>query len=50
MSKILKCENCGTYSLKDKCCGKKTISSQPAKYSPLDKYAEYRRRAKNEDQ
>ncbi|MCX6711916.1 MAG: RNA-protein complex protein Nop10 [Candidatus Woesearchaeota archaeon] len=45
---ILKCCN---YTLKDTCsiCGKKTISTKPAKYSPEDKYGKYRRIAKKND-
>jgi len=27
-------------------CGEKTIITKPAKYSPSDKYGEYRRKAK----
>lgn len=33
--------------MKEVCdCGGKTFSPKPPKYSPEDKYAEYRRRAK----
>jgi rRNA maturation protein Nop10 len=37
------------YGLSDKCsCGSKRQRIEPAKYSPEDKYAEYRRQAKQE--
>jgi H/ACA ribonucleoprotein complex subunit 3 len=49
MRHILKCQKCGGYSLKDKCkCGCKSIMVKPPKYSPEDKYASYRRQAKEE--
>jgi len=44
---ILKCENCGAYTMKEKCkCKGKATTVVPAKYSPQDRYAEYRRKAK----
>jgi len=48
MRHILKCPKCGQYTLKNKClkCGVKTINPKPPKFSPQDKYAEYRRKAK----
>jgi H/ACA ribonucleoprotein complex subunit 3 len=51
MSKsILYCEKCEEYTLHSECpkCGSKTIQRKPPKYSPEDKYAEYRRQAKEE--
>lgn len=49
MKHILKCGKCGAYTLKEKCsCGGKAVTSKPAKYSPEDKYASYRRTAKKE--
>lgn len=49
MTHILKCENCGSYSLKEECdCGSKRERVRPAKYSPEDKYAKYRRAFKEE--
>lgn len=37
--------------MEEKCsvCGEKTIFPKPPKYSPEDKYAEYRRKAKKEN-
>lgn len=37
---------CGTYTLKAACpsCGKTTRRSGPARFSPEDRYGEYRRR------
>ena len=50
MKKIFKCGICSKYTLKEVCiCGGKTISPRPAKYSPEDKYAKYRRIAKKEE-
>jgi len=44
MKQILKCRQCGTYTMKEKCeCGSKTTTVKPAKYSPEDKYGKYRR-------
>ncbi len=46
MFKMKKCK-CG-YTLKDACpkCGAKATSVHPPKFSPEDKYGEYRRKAK----
>jgi len=48
-SKIRKCLNCKRYTLKEKCpvCGKTTVNPLPPRFSPIDKYGEYRRRLKN---
>lgn len=42
------CTHCKIFTLKDACpsCNKKTLSPKPAKYSPDDKYGEYRRKYK----
>ncbi|MHC1570938.1 MAG: RNA-protein complex protein Nop10 [Methermicoccaceae archaeon] len=44
-SKILKCPNCGRYTLKELCplCATATVSSRPARFSPDDRYGRYRR-------
>ncbi|MEM0371093.1 MAG: RNA-protein complex protein Nop10 [Ignisphaera sp.] len=46
--KIRKCLNCKTYTLKDLCpkCGAKTYTPHPPRFSPEDKYVEYRIKAK----
>jgi H/ACA ribonucleoprotein complex subunit 3 len=50
MKHILKCKDCGKYTLKEKCeCGGTAIENKPPKYSPEDKYADYRRKAKEEE-
>lgn len=51
MKHILKCSKCSAYTVSDKCpkCSAKAVSPKPAKYSPADKYAKYRRIAKEED-
>ncbi len=47
MKHILKCGKCSTYTLKEACrCGGKAVTVKPPKYSPEDKYASYRRKAK----
>ncbi|MBW2985993.1 RNA-protein complex protein Nop10 [Candidatus Woesearchaeota archaeon] len=47
MKHILQCTKCNNYTMKEKCdCGGKAVTIVPAKYSPQDKYAEYRRKAK----
>ena len=49
MKHILKCQECSTYTLKEKCkCGGKAVTVKPPKYSPEDKYAGYRRKAKKQ--
>ena len=47
---ILKCQKCGTYTIKGKCpkCSSVPVSPIPAKYSPEDPYGRYRREAKKE--
>ncbi|MGY5861387.1 MAG: RNA-protein complex protein Nop10 [Candidatus Thorarchaeota archaeon] len=49
MTQLYKCTDCGYYTLDDsKCpkCGKRVRTPHPARYSPQDKYGDYRRRAK----
>lgn len=48
MRHIMRCQSCGVYTLRDMCsqCSSKTIIPKPAKYSPEDHYAAYRRKAK----
>jgi H/ACA ribonucleoprotein complex subunit 3 len=49
MLHILKCPNCKSYGLKDKCsCGAIRAKPKPPKYSPEDKYGNYRRQFKEE--
>jgi len=45
MKKLRKCPVCGEYTLKEVHCAP-TVSAYPPKYSPEDKYGEYRRKAK----
>lgn len=44
-----KCPTCKTYTFREKCpkCGSDTISSQPPRFSPEDKYGKYRRKMIN---
>lgn len=48
MKKIKICPKEKTYTLKDKCpkCGATTLITAPPKFSVDDKYANYRRQAK----
>ncbi|MEM5853444.1 MAG: RNA-protein complex protein Nop10 [Candidatus Aenigmatarchaeota archaeon] len=45
--KMRKCVACKLYTFKEICpnCGQKTIFPRPPKYSPQDKFGEYRRKA-----
>lgn len=45
-NKIMKCEECGKYTLKKKCCDKNTVDTKPAKFRVDDKYGKYRRKAR----
>ena len=47
MRSILKCENCGKYTMNEACaCGGKSLTPKPAKFRIEDKYGHYRRKAK----
>jgi len=48
MKKIKKCPSCEEYTLGNHCneCGGKTINPKPPRYSPEDRFGEYRRRQK----
>jgi len=49
MKHILKCAECGTYTMKESCgCGGKAAAIRPPKYSPEDKYGSYRRKVKKD--
>lgn len=45
---IRKCKSCNVYTLKEKCskCGGLTAMAIPPRYSPEDKYGDYRRKLK----
>ncbi|OGS41693.1 MAG: ribosome biogenesis protein [Euryarchaeota archaeon RBG_16_62_10] len=47
---LRKCPLCKAYTLQAQCpkCGGTTLMPMPAKYSPDDRYGEYRRRLKRE--
>jgi len=40
---------CKKYTLKEECCGKNTIIKIPPRFSKQDKYASYRRKAKENE-
>lgn len=46
-SMLRKCADCGRYTLNDACpmCSSRTVSPIPMKYSPEDRYGDYRRKA-----
>lgn len=47
MKHILRCKSCGKYTMNISCrCGGEAVTVIPAKYSPDDKYADYRRKVK----
>ena len=49
MKHILKCKECGKYTMQEACvCGGKVESPKPPKYSPDDKFGKYRREVKRE--
>jgi H/ACA ribonucleoprotein complex subunit 3 len=53
MTRLFKCIDCDTYTLDEKkcpACGAGVRDPRPPKYSPEDKYGEYRRRAKKKAQ
>jgi len=44
--KLRKCLKCNRYTFKEFCpiCNEKTVNPLPPKYSPIDKYGEFRRK------
>ena len=46
---LLRCRECGRYTLGPKCpaCGAQTARPGPARYSPEDRYGRYRRALKH---
>jgi len=48
--KIRYCRACGRYTMSHKCpgCGEETLIAGPPRFSPEDRFGEYRRRAKIE--
>ncbi|UCD13870.1 MAG: RNA-protein complex protein Nop10 [Thermoplasmatales archaeon] len=48
MSEILYCRKCKSYTLDEMCnkCKEKTVVKKPARFSPQDRYGEYRRKLK----
>ena len=49
MKHILKCKKCKEYTMLLEHCGTKSSPIKPAKYSPEDRYGEYRRKVLKED-
>ncbi len=48
MHKLRYCDRCRQYTLEEEHCGEKTRAAHPPKFSPEDKYGEYRLKAKRE--
>ena len=49
-SAMKRCPECNEYTMLDVCgCGSPTVTALPAKYSPDDRYGEYRRRTIREE-
>ncbi|MBI2144217.1 ribosome biogenesis protein [Candidatus Woesearchaeota archaeon] len=50
MKQIRRCQGCSAYTLMERCgkCSFQAVVPKPAKYSPEDHYAAYRRKAKEE--
>ena len=50
MKHILKCKECGRYTMSEKCtaCGGNAVNPKPPKFSIEDKIGKYRRQAKRE--
>jgi len=49
MKHLLKCNKCGRYTMAVLCtCGGKAATVRPPKYSPDDRFSNYRRKAKFE--
>ena len=46
MKRMRKCAVCGAYTLDEAHCGKEAKSPHPPRFSIDDKYAKYRRQAK----
>ncbi len=46
---ILHCAKCKKYTLEPTCCGIKTQTVRPAKFSPDDKWGKYRREFKRQN-
>jgi H/ACA ribonucleoprotein complex subunit 3 len=48
---ILKCLSCNKYTLESTCsqCNNPAVIPKPPKYSPEDKYGDYRRQIKREE-
>ena len=46
------CHSCDLYTLEDMCpvCKKKTVNPVPARFSPEDKYGDYRRKLKEKEE
>lgn len=50
MTHILKCAQCGKYTMKEKCtCGGEAVTSRPVRYAVDATTAKYRRMARKEE-
>lgn len=46
MREIRQCPKCDGFTLKEECCGEKTESIVPPRYSPEEKHADLKRKVK----
>ncbi len=46
---IMKCGECGAYTLQEEHCGEATEKARPPKFSFPDKHGEYRRKTRKGD-
>jgi len=46
---ILRCQKCGQYTLEPSHCNQQAIPPRPPRFSVEDKYADLKRKAKQED-
>ncbi|MCD6522393.1 MAG: ribosome biogenesis protein [Candidatus Diapherotrites archaeon] len=46
MKRLRYCDVCNSYTMKEIHCNKPTRSAYPAKFSPEDKWAKYRKKAR----
>jgi rRNA maturation protein Nop10 len=50
MNRIRYCESCRKYTLEETCsCGGKSVVRKPPHYSPVDRMAVYRQKARKDD-
>lgn len=46
MKKLMRCLECGIYTMLNEHCGRPAVSAHPPIFNPNDRYGKYRRMAK----